>query len=434
MANPWWDSKYTVNINLPMNYWPAEAANLSELTEPLTTLIREVSEAGESVAREHWGARGWVLHQNTDLWRATAPMDGPSWGAWPVGGAWLTTHLWEHYLFTGDEDYLRDVYPVMRGAVEFLSDILVEHPDNGWLVTAPSNSPENFPARPGNGRFFDEVTGAYLKARTMAIGPTMDMEILREVFQNFARAAEQLGMDDELVAKVADQRERLAPLQIGKHGQIQEWIVDWDEIEPEHRHISHLWGLFPGSLITPEETPRFAEAAAQTIRRRTTGGCGWSYGHKIGFWARLYEPEPALAEFRALLTDSSLPNLFSMCGSGRALQVDGNFGATAGIGEMLLQSQRGELKLLPALPEEWSSGSVDGLRARGGFEVDLAWSDGALTSAVVRSDLGRRCVIRNDGRVRVTSEGLEVEAERVDGDRIAFETTPGGTYRVEALR
>jgi alpha-L-fucosidase 2 len=369
MANPWWDSKYTVNINLPMNYWPAETANLSELTNPLTRLTKEVSEAGASVAKEHWGARGWVLHQNTDIWRATAPMDGPSWGAWPVGGAWLTTHLWEHYLFTEDEDYLREVYPIMRGAVMFLSDI--------------SNSPENFPARPGNGRFFDEVTGSYLKARTMAIGPTMDMEIIRAVFQNFSLAATHLGMDADLVKEITSQRNHLAPIQIGKHGQIQEWIVDWDEIEPEHRHISHLWGLYPGSEISPEETPRQAEAAARTIRRRGTGGCGWSYSHKVGFWARLYEAELALAEFRALLTESSLPNMFALCGA--ALQVDGNLGATAGITEMLLQSQRGELRFLPALPAEWSTGSVRGLRARGGFQVDLDWSDGVLESAVLRS-------------------------------------------------
>jgi alpha-L-fucosidase 2 len=429
MANPWWDSKYTVNINIPMNYWLAESANLSELTEPLTQLIREVSETGASVAKEHWGASGWVLHQNTDLWRAAAPMDGPSWGAWPVGGAWLTTHLWEHYLFTEDENYLRQVYPLIKGAVMFLSDILVEHPDSGWLVTAPSNSPENFPARPGNGRFFDEVTGSYLKARTMAIGPTMDMEIIRAVFENYRLAATHLGLDADLVEKVASQRSRLAPLQIGKHGQIQEWIVDWDEIEPEHRHISHLWGLYPGSEISPEETPRQAEAAAVTIKRRGTGGCGWSYGHKVGFWARLYEAEPALAEFRALLTQSSLPNLFSLCG--RALQVDANFGASASITEMLLQSQRGELRFLPALPAEWSTGSVRGLRARGGFQVDLDWSDGALDSVVLHSDLGNKGVIRTDRRVHITSAGQAVAVDLSDGDHVIFETTAGAAYRIE---
>ena len=274
------------------------------------------------------------------------------------------------------------------------------------------------------------MTGSYLKARTMAIGPTMDMEIIREVFQNFSRAATELGLDADLVEKVTSQRKQLAPLQIGKHGQIQEWIVDWDEIEPEHRHISHLWGLYPGSRISADETPSFAKAAATTIRRRGTGGCGWSYSHKIGFWARLYEPEAALAEFRALLTESSLPNMFSLCG--RALQVDGNFGTTAGITEMLLQSQRGELQFLPALPAEWSNGSVKGIRARGGFQVDIDWSDGALESAVLRSDLGNRCVIKTDQRVRITSRGREVAPDIADGDHISFETSPGAVYRIEA--
>jgi len=429
MANPWWDSKYTININLPMNYWLAESANLSELTEPLTRLIRDVSETGVSVAREHWGADGWVLHQNTDIWRATAPMDGPSWGAWPVGGAWLTTHLWEHYLYTEDEAYLKEVYPVMKGAVLFISDILVEHPDTGWLVTAPSNSPENFPARPGNGRFFDEVTGGYLKARTMAIGPTMDMEIIREVFQNYITAATHLGLDADLVETVTNQRARLAPIQIGKHGQIQEWIVDWDEIEPDHRHISHLWGLFPGSQITLEETPVHAAAAAATINRRTTGGCGWSYGHKVGFWSRLRQAEPALHEFKAHLTGSSLPNMFSLCG--RALQVDGNFGTTAGMTEMLLQSHKGTLRFLPALPSEWSTGTIQGLRARGGFGVDMDWTDGALTTAVLRSDLGNTCVIDTDHSVLITSEGNEVTLDTSRAGQVSFETTPGATYRIE---
>ena len=429
-ANPSWDSKYTININLPMNYWLAESANLSELTEPLTRLIREVSEAGVSVAREHWGADGWVVHQNTDLWRATAPMDGPSWGAWPVGGAWLTTHLWEHFLYTEDEAYLREVYPLMKGAVLFISDILVEHPDNGWLVTAPSNSPENFPARPGNVRFFDEVTGLNLKARTMAAGPTMDMEIIREVFQNYIAAASHLGLDADLVETVTDQRSRLAPVQIGKHGQIQEWIVDWDEIEPDHRHISHLWGLFPGSQITLEQTPVNAAAAAATIRRRTTGGCGWSYSHKVGFWSRLREAEPALHEFRAHLTGSSLPNMFSLCG--RALQVDGNFGMTAGMTEMLLQSHKGEVQFLPALPAEWASGSISGLRARGGFEVSMDWSDGALSSADVRSDLGNRLVIRSENELRVTSSGRDINVSSEDG-RSSFATQVGAIYHIEIV-
>ena len=279
--NPWWDSKYTININLPMNYWPAETGNLPEMVEPLERLTREVAEAGAETAREHWNARGWVLHQNTDLWRSTTPMDGPSWGAWPVGGAWIMTNLWEHYRFGRDAAYLQRIYPLLRGQVRFLLDILVEHPKYGWLVTAPSNSPENFPAWPGNGRFFDEVSGLYLQARTMAVGPTMDMQIIREVFAEFEEAAALLGRDADLADQVRTARARLAPDQVGKHGQLQEWIEDYDEIEPEHRHLSHLWGLYPGREITPA-SGELARAAAVSLDRRGTGGCGWSYAWKMG--------------------------------------------------------------------------------------------------------------------------------------------------------
>jgi len=431
MSNPWWDSKYTVNINLPMNYWPAESGNLSELVEPLTDLIRDVSETGVRVAREHWGARGWVLHQNTDIWRASAPMDGPSWGAWPVGGAWLTTHLWDHYLYTGDEEFLRDVYPVMKNATIFLSDILVRDPDSGWLVTAPSNSPENFPAWPGNGRFFDEVSGLYLKARTITYGPTMDMQIIRGVFSNFIKAAAHLGRDAVLSDSLSGKIARLAPDQIGKHGQLQEWIVDWDEIEPKHRHLSPLWGLYPGTEISLERTPDLARAAEESIRRRGTGGCGWSYSWKMNLRARLREGNEALDQFRALVTDSSLPNLFSLCG--RALQIDGNLGATAGIAEMLLQSQDGEIQFLPALPREWTQGEVSGLRARGGFEIGIRWNEGQLERASVRSDLGSDFLLRTDRRVQVTSDGNGVGLEYPDRDHILFQTVAGNDYQIVSL-
>jgi alpha-L-fucosidase 2 len=425
-SNPWWDSKYTVNVNLPMNYWPVEVGNLAENLAPLLKLVREVSEAGQSVAREHWGARGWVLHQNTDLWRATAPMDGPSWGAWPVGGAWLSTHLWEHYLFHPDEAYLREVYPIIRGSVLFLLDILVEHPEHGWLVTAPSNSPENFPAWEGNGRFFDEVSGLFLKARTITAGPTMDMQIIRALFAGFAEAAEVLGVDEELREEVLSKRALLAPNQIGKHGQLQEWLEDWDEIEPDHRHLSHLWGLFPGNEISPESTPADAAASAVTIQRRGPGGCGWSMGWKVGLWARLLEGNRALDQFRTLIGQRTLPNLFSLCG--QALQVDGNFSATAGLAEMLLQSQGGRLRFLPALPDAWPEGSVRGFRARGGFQVDFEWEEAALTSATIHSAFGGPCRIQTHEPLRVTSGGREVRATLVEGNILLFETEAGTTY------
>jgi alpha-L-fucosidase 2 len=428
-SNPSWDSKYTVNVNLPMNYWPAEIGNLPELTEPLFKLVSEASEAGQNVARRHWGARGWVLHQNTDLWRASAPMDGPSWGAWPVGGAWLLFNLWEHYVFEPDPEYLQRLYPLMRGSVLFFLDTLVEHPRYGWLVTAPSNSPENFPLREGNGRFFDEVTGSYLKARTIAAGPTMDMQIIRALLDAFAEASATLGVDEKMRAEVVEARARLAPLQIGGHGQLQEWLEDWDDLEPEHRHLSHLWGLYPGDEISPDRTPEFATAAERTLDLRALGGCGWSSSHKMTLWARLLQGERAIENFDYLIAEDTLPNLFSLCG--RALQVDGNFGTTAGIVEMLLQSQGEIIRFLPALPPAWPTGSVRGLRARGGFELDFNWQDGRLLAATIRSSSGRLCRIRSDEPLRVMSNGEEIDLSMEEDGIFEFDTVPGSAYEVE---
>jgi alpha-L-fucosidase 2 len=427
-SNPWWDSKYTVNINLPMNYWPAESGNLAELVEPLEQLVSEVAVVGTRTAREHWGARGWVLHQNTDLWRSTTPMDGPSWGAWPVGGAWLMTNLFERYRFSADRADLERIYPLLRDQTRFLLDILVAEPRRGWLVTAPSNSPENFPGWPGNGTFFDEVSGAELTARTMTAGPTMDMQIIREVFAEFDEAASGLGRDSALLAEVRAARPRLAPNQIGKHGQLQEWLDDWDEIEPDHRHLSPLWGLYPGREITPESSAAFAAAAAVTLTRRGTGGCGWSYAWKAGLRARLDDGQAALDQLRALLTRSSLPNLFSLCG--RALQVDGNLGGTAAIAEMLLRSPQEIIHLLPALPAEWADGSVVGLRARGGFTVDLQWAEGRLTEAQLQSSQRRRAVVEARGVTDVTARGRRVRFQRVGPDTIAFPAEAGVRYRI----
>ena len=425
-SNPWWDSKYTININLPMNYWPAGSGNLSEMMEPLESFGYEIAEAGARTAKEHWNARGWVLHQNTDLWRATTPMDGPSWGAWPVGGAWIMTNLYENYRFTGDRSYLERLYPILKGQVEFLLDILIEHPTNGWLVTSPSNSPENFPAWPGNERFFDEVSGINLKARNIAVGPTMDMQIIREVFDMFGDASAELGHDTALAERAASARKRLAPNQIGKYGQLQEWIEDYEEIEPEHRHLSNLWGLYPGSEITPDETPEFAAASAKTIERRGTGGCGWSYGWKMGLWARLNSSAGALHEFRALLTESSLPNMFSLCG--RAMQVDGNFGASSAIAEMLVQSHQGFVDLLPALPREWTDGSVRGIRARGALEINLEWSSGELTSGSITAFQDGSVTVRARGLSSVSNGDGAVAINTVARDQIQFDAISGTTY------
>ena len=428
--NPWWDSKYTININLPMNYWPAESGNLAELVGPLEKLVREVAVAGAEVAREHWGARGWVLHQNTDLWRSTTPMDGPSWGAWPVGGAWLVTSLYEHFRFNGDRAYLESIYPLIRGQVEFLLDILVEHPTRGWLVTAPSNSPENFPGWPGNGEFFDEVSGATLTARTMTAGPTMDNQIIRATFGLFREAARTLGRDSVLTARAEVAARRLPPNQIGGRGQVQEWLDDWPEIEPEHRHLSPLWGLYPGSEITPDQTPALAAAALVTIRGRGNGGCGWSYAWRAGLLARLHRGEDADEQLRGLLTRSSLPNLFSLCG--KALQIDGNLGAASAIAELLLQSHEGTIDLLPALPSAWRDGAVTGLRARGAVEVDLAWSDGRLERATLRPGRDGPITVRADGIRAITSGASAVGVQRIDSRTARFVARAGGSYVVHS--
>ena len=426
-SNPWWDSKYTVNINTPMNYWPAESGGLQELTGPLFDLLRDVSETGRSVAREHWGARGWVLHQNTDLWRATAPMDGASWGSWPVGGAWLSTHLWEHWLYNPDDDFLREWYPILRDQARFIADILVEHPSRGYLVIVPGMSPENFPAYPGNGVFFDEVTGSELKGRMMQAGITMDNQIARDLFDAFVRASAQLGVDEEMRAEVTAKRLRLVPNQVGRHGQLQEWLDDWEDLEPQHRHISQLYGLWPGDEITPRGTPAEAAAASVTLDLRGTGGCGWSYGWKIGLRARLAQPEQAHEQIARYLSDNVLTNMFSRCG--RALQVDGSFGTTAGIAEMLLQSHTDTLDVLPALPAEWSSGSISGLRARGGLTVDLTWAGGQATELKVRASRKGTLVLRGAPIGRVERDGRRLRVRAVSPGVVAFDAEAGGTYR-----
>lgn len=428
--NPPWDSKYTTNINVQMNYWPAEVANLGEFTEPFTRMVQELTDQGGEVAREHYGARGWVAHQNTDLWRVAAPMDGPYWGAFTIGGAWLCTHLWEHYLFTGDREYLKQVYPVMKGSAEFFLDFLVRHPERGWLVTNPSMSPENYPRRLGEEAFYDEINTWVSPGTMICAGSTIDMQILGDLFGYVAAASEILGVDAAFRERVVETRGQLAPMQIGKNGDLQEWLDDWGQTEKSHRHISNLYGLYPGNQVSARRTPKLAAGARVVLEQRGLAGNGWSSAWKMASWARLSDPGKAMANFTYAIRNYTFDNLFSICSE--KLQVDGAFGIAAAVAEMLLQSHEGELALLPTLPAAWAAGEVRGLRARGGFEVAMAWEKGRLIRADIRSDLGGVCRVRLKAPATVLSAGRTVDAEVLPGGLLEFPTRRGESYEISS--
>jgi len=392
---PPWDSKYTVNINTEMNYWPAEMTNLSECAEPLFAMLKDLSETGKSTAKEHYNAPGWILHHNTDLWRGTAPINGSDHGIWVGGSGWLCEHLWWHYEYTADKEFLRTTaYPVMKSAAEFYAAYLVPHPQHPqWLVSGPGNSPEN---------------------GGLVMGPTMDHQIIRNLFSNTIEAAKVLGVDSEFSQMLGTKRDRIAPDQIGRYGQLQEWVEDKDDPKSEHRHVSHLWGLHPGNEISPLTTPELAEASKVVLQHRGDEGTGWSRAWKINFWARLLDGDHAYLILNNLIVPSLNPDNVNMKEGGGLypnlfdahppFQIDGNFGATSGITEMLLQShlrdKNGDyfLDILPALPTRLVNGKIAGLVARGGFIVDIDWKNNSLVKLKIFSKNGNILNVRYKGK------------------------------------
>ena len=398
-----WNGDYHLNINVQMNYWPTEVCNLPELHKPLIDFTQSLVPSGTATAKTFYNAKGWVAHVITNPWHFTAPAEHASWGATNTGGAWLCEHLWEHYAFSCDKTYLRSVYPTLKGASDFFLSNMIEEPKHGWLVTAPSSSPENAFYLPGNN-----------EPVYVCMGPTMDVEIIRELFQNTLQAAKILGIDDETTREIVAAIPKLPPLQISPNGYLQEWLEDYREVDPKHRHVSHLYALYPSNQISLETTPELAKAAHETLERRGDGGTGWSRAWKINFWARLHDGNRAYKLLKSLL-EPAFGNEIRMSGSGGGtypnlfcahppFQIDGNFGGTAGIAEMLIQSQNRYIELLPALPDRWNRGSFKGLRVRGGAEIDAAWDNKKISYAIIKA------TVSNTFKLKIPEYSLCVKA------------------------
>lgn len=401
---PAWDSKYTININTEMNYWPAEKTNLSEIHEPLIQMVKDLSTTGRETAKVMYNSRGWVAHHNTDIWRITGVVDFANAGMWPMGGAWLSQHLWEKYVYNGDKNYLKSVYPILKSATEFYEDFLIEEPTHQWLVVSPSMSPENIPQRH--------------QGSALAAGNTMDNQLMFDLFSKTKKAAEILNVDQEKIQEWNSVISKLPPMQIGKYGQLQEWIDDVDNPKDNHRHVSHLYGLFPSNQINPFTAPELADASRTVLIHRGDVSTGWSMGWKVNLWAKLLDGNHANKLIKDQLTlveqdgwskkGGTYPNLFD---AHPPFQIDGNFGCTSGITEMLLQTQNGFIDVLPALPDEWKNGKISGLKTYGGFEIDIIWENNKAREVLIKSGFGGNCRIRVPNEMQLSGSSKLKKAE-----------------------